>query len=183
MAASTKADFYVATDGDDAWSGKPPGPNAGKTDGPFASLVRARDAVRKLIAGGARDVTVLIRGGTYRLTETVVFSLADSAGDRHTITYAAFPGEKPILTSGSPVRGWRKVETAPDGLPKCAQSNVWVADVSKHSAMKPEPDGHSPRFFTLFKGDRELPRARGRGFSPTNSTPRQAMNGGHSAKP
>ena len=40
--------FFVATDGDDAWSGAVPEPNAGRTDGPFATLTRARDAVREL---------------------------------------------------------------------------------------------------------------------------------------
>ena len=45
---SKQADFYVATDGNDGWSGKLESPNADKTDGPFATLARARDAVREL---------------------------------------------------------------------------------------------------------------------------------------
>ena len=43
-----KADLYVSTDGSDDWSGSLPEPNAKGTDGPCASLKRARDAVRKL---------------------------------------------------------------------------------------------------------------------------------------
>ena len=43
-----QATFLVATDGNDEWSGKLPEPNAGRTDGPFATLRRARDAVREL---------------------------------------------------------------------------------------------------------------------------------------
>ena len=42
--------FYVATNGNDAWSGKLPAPNDAKTDGPFATITKARDAVRQLKA-------------------------------------------------------------------------------------------------------------------------------------
>ena len=60
---SSKADFFVATNGDDDWSGGLPDPNEAGTDGPFATLHRARDAVRELKQEGARnDIVVLIRG-------------------------------------------------------------------------------------------------------------------------
>ena len=42
-----QADFYVASDGDDGWSGTRPEPDATHADGPFATLTRARDAVRR----------------------------------------------------------------------------------------------------------------------------------------
>ena len=38
--------LYVAPDGNDAWSGRLARPNAGRTDGPLASLQGARDAIR-----------------------------------------------------------------------------------------------------------------------------------------
>ena len=38
--------LYVSVQGNDAWSGRLPEPNAAKTDGPFATLERARDAIR-----------------------------------------------------------------------------------------------------------------------------------------
>src|ERR1700745_2306125 len=72
--------FYVATNGNDAWSGTLPEPNAAGTDGPLESLVAARDLVRKL--GGpdsqTAPVTVLLRGGTYHLSKPVVFEPRDS---------------------------------------------------------------------------------------------------------
>lgn len=37
-----KADFYVATNGNDSWSGTLEAPNSDKTDGPFASIERAQ---------------------------------------------------------------------------------------------------------------------------------------------
>ena len=45
-AASHKADFYVSDNGSDEWSGTLASPAAGETDGPFATLARARDGQR-----------------------------------------------------------------------------------------------------------------------------------------
>ena len=50
------ADLYVAPEGNDAWSGTRAEPNDAGTDGPFATLRRARDAVRK--AKATEAVTV-----------------------------------------------------------------------------------------------------------------------------
>jgi hypothetical protein len=58
----SRADFHVATTGSDD--------NPGTADKPFATLARARDAVRRLRSGGPpkANVKVLVRGGTYVLT-------------------------------------------------------------------------------------------------------------------
>ena len=65
--------FHVAPNGQDAWSGKLAAPNSDGTDGPFATLVRARQAARKVIEGGLTEpLTVLVRGGKYFLEETFV---------------------------------------------------------------------------------------------------------------
>jgi hypothetical protein len=52
--------MYVSTEGNDTWSGKLAQPNAQRSDGPFATLAAARDAIRKLKAQGPlmRPVTV-----------------------------------------------------------------------------------------------------------------------------
>jgi len=108
-AQTAEADlFYVAPDGSDAWTGRLPAPNGSRSDGPFASLVAARNAVRKLVAAGlARDVTVLIRGGTYYVPEGIVFGPEDSGTERHGIAYAAWPGEVPAFVGGVPITGWK----------------------------------------------------------------------------
>ena len=46
--SNSKADFFVSPTGNDLWSGTLAVPNAGKTDGPFATLERAQKAVRAL---------------------------------------------------------------------------------------------------------------------------------------
>ena len=66
------AEFYVSPSGNDA--------NPGSKDRPLATLARARDLVRKFRKAHAdEDVTVWIGGGTYRLTETLTFTLEDSS--------------------------------------------------------------------------------------------------------
>src|SRR5580704_7471868 len=79
-ADTNSADFYVATNGRDDWSGRLAAPNADLTDGPFATLTRARNAVRKLKqVSDKKHFVVGIRGGSYLLRETLVFSLEDAA--------------------------------------------------------------------------------------------------------
>jgi hypothetical protein len=102
--------FYVATGGNDAWSGTVPDPNAKKTDGPFATPARARDAVRALKAAGqlVRPVTVYLRGGTYFLNEPLVLTPDDSGAEAAPITWKAYRNEKPVLSGGVRVTGFKK---------------------------------------------------------------------------
>lgn len=105
--ANTQADFFVATNGNDTWSGTMAQPNAGGTDGPFASLAQAREAVHGLKAAGHnKPVTVLIREGTYFLNEPLLFTPEDSGSEAMPIIYAAYPKEKPILSAGRKVVNW-----------------------------------------------------------------------------
>ncbi len=113
--ASGQADFYVATNGNDAWSGRLAAPNRARTDGPFATLGRARDAVReaRVLAAAPRPYTVLIRGGTYALSRPIVFGPEDSGAEGAPITYAAYPKEKPVFSGGQVITGWRKDRGTP----------------------------------------------------------------------
>ncbi|MEO5802991.1 MAG: right-handed parallel beta-helix repeat-containing protein, partial [Verrucomicrobiota bacterium] len=131
-------DLFVSPLGNDA--------NPGTKSKPFASLQRARDVVREQKQTKPnRDYTVFLRGGTYRLSEPVIFSLPDSASAGHTITYTAYEKEKPVFSSGLPIDGWRK------------EGKFWVADL---------PQNLNP-FRTLYDSTGRLPRARGKAFSPT----------------
>jgi hypothetical protein len=97
------AERYVSPDGDDAWSGTLPEPNAGRTDGPFATLARARDAVRQARAEGGLtgEATVEVREGAYCLPETLRLGPEDSG-----TTFRAYPGEHPTLIGGRAVSGF-----------------------------------------------------------------------------
>ncbi len=102
--------LYVATDGNDAWSGTLEAPNAARDDGPLAGLAGARDAIRRMRAQGPLPgpVTVLIRGGRYFIEETIQFAPEDSGTKAAPITYAAYPGETPELIGGRVVTGLQK---------------------------------------------------------------------------
>jgi len=98
----TAADFYVSPSGNDNWSGKLAEPNALKTDGPFATIGRAKLAVRNLKQeiyqpkkaavdkrfigtphpfGSGRDILILIREGIYSLDSSLEFAPVDG-GER-----------------------------------------------------------------------------------------------------
>ncbi len=107
--------FHVATDGNDAWSGTLPAPNAAKSDGPFATIVRARDAVRKLtqedrLAQGG--VTILLHDGTYTIDRTLEFTAEDSGTKEAPIVYTATKGESVRLLGGRLVTDWKSVTDA-----------------------------------------------------------------------
>ena len=154
------ADFFVATDGHDDWSGRLPAPNLGKTDGPFATLGRARDAVRQVQERRPpKDIVVIVREGLYSLSETVEFGLEDSGEGDSTVTYEAYPGEKPVFSSAVEIGGWKRLASLPPGLPEAARGKVWMADV-------PQVNGSQWQFFTLYDAEGRLPRARSAGFVP-----------------
>src|SRR5579871_6563069 len=77
LAAPPQADFYVAPEGNDAWSGLLAAPNARQNDGPFASLQRAQMAVRQLRKrqpDRRTPIRVLLRGGTYSIPQPEAFT-------------------------------------------------------------------------------------------------------------
>ena len=147
--------IFVSPDGNDS--------NPGTKEKPFATITAARDAVRSLIAKGLKnDVVVYLRGGSYRISDTVVFSLADSAPEGKSITYAAFGDEEPIITSGQKITGWKKLKKNPAALAASARGKVYVADVAKTK-------GGKWSFKTLYSGEEMLARARSKGFEPTET--------------
>jgi hypothetical protein len=126
--------FYVARDGDDAWSGMLKAPDAGKSDGPFATLHRAQTAIRqlkkenRLVEGGA---AVMVRGGTYGMDRTLEFTGEDSGTKDAPISYRAAPGESVRLLAGKLITDWQPVTDAYvlDKLDESARGQVKQADL------------------------------------------------------
>jgi hypothetical protein len=123
-----EAEYYVAPGGDDR------GP--GTFERPFATLERARDAARARRTG--KPVTVCVRGGTYILEKPLLFGPEDSGTAEAPVVFAAYPGEKPVLSGGIRLSGWRRGEV--HGRP------AWTAE--------------SPETRQLFVRGRRRPRAR-----------------------
>lgn len=96
--SSTKT-FYVASNGNDQWTGGLPTPDLSGKDGPLATLQKARNAIRELRKSGSQDAfTVLVRDGVYYLNETFILRPEDSGTESHPLVFRAFENEHPILS-------------------------------------------------------------------------------------
>lgn len=126
--------LFVSTGGNDQWSGRLAEPNGDKTDGPFASVQRARDEIRDmkssrgLPTGG---VTVVVRGGWYFFEKPFELTAEDSGTADAPVVYAAFPGEEVRWVGGKVVSGFAPVK---DGeilkrFEEEARPNVLQADL------------------------------------------------------
>lgn len=133
---AVQANFVVAANGSDE--------NLGTIEKPFATLARARNAVRQLKASGRwnGDVTIHFRGGNYVLKEPVVFGPEDSGTPEQRIVYAAYPGEQPVMSGGREITGW-----------KAGEGKRRIADI-------PTAQGGAWRFTQLFVNGKRQTRAR-----------------------
>jgi len=124
--------YHVAPRGDDLWSGKIA--EVDGTDGPFATLERARDAIRALKAerglppGG---VTVRIAGGTYLRRKPFELDAADSGSPTSPIVYRSVDGERPRFVGGEIMRRFDPIadESIRDRLDPAARDAVVAADL------------------------------------------------------
>lgn len=108
--------LYLATNGNDRWSGRLAAPNAAKTDGPLASMAEVAKRLQALVAGRIfhpdqypvtelpkGPITVWIRGGIYPFEKPVVL------GPDHSwpVTFKAFGREKPVFSGARRVTEWQ----------------------------------------------------------------------------
>ena len=99
-------DLFVSTQGNDRWSGRLPEPNADKTDGPFATLVSgtrrgAGDEAGRRPARPAHGV------GARRALPDRMRRSSSAPDDSAPVTYAAYPGEQPVIDGGRRITGWQ----------------------------------------------------------------------------
>jgi hypothetical protein len=109
LAGAEPLSLYVATNGSDAWSGRLAAPAADQKDGPFATLERARDEIRRLKQGAglpAGGVTVALRGGTTFRGEVLAFGEADSGTAAAPIVYTAYGNEEVTLSAAKAIGGF-----------------------------------------------------------------------------
>lgn len=100
------ADFHVAPQGNDA--------DPGTSAKPFATVARARDAVREKIAGGMQaDVVVEIAPGRYYHVEPVRFDERDGGRGGHAVVYRGASKEGVKLYGGLAAMSWEKFK---DGI-------------------------------------------------------------------
>lgn len=101
--------FFVATNGNDQWSGKIPSAGSKGGEGPFATLGRALQAVREN-REGAEGSTIFVEAGTYRLTSPLTFGPEHSGRDKaHPTLVTAYNGQRAVLSGGVRIDGWRRI--------------------------------------------------------------------------
>jgi hypothetical protein len=132
-AEAVEPDLYVATNGNDAWSGRLAAVNADKSDGPLATVQGARDKLRawRKAGGAVQPRVVQVQGGTYELAQALEFSAEDSGTAAAPVVYRAEPGAAVRLTGGRVVSGWRAVSD-PAALARLSEevrAQVQVADL------------------------------------------------------
>ena len=99
--------IYVSPRGDDAHSGT--------AAHPVRTLERAL-----LLSRSARERRIVLRGGTYRLTQPLRLSTGDSGTAGHDLVFIAAPGERPILSGAVRIEQWRLVDPT---------RHIWSASV------------------------------------------------------
>ncbi len=82
----------------------------GSYEKPFATIVQARDCVRKLKVDAQFNspIHILLADGIYNLNETIVFDENDSGTKENPISYEAQSNAKPILSGGKVITGFKK---------------------------------------------------------------------------
>ncbi len=106
-AAAAPLALYVSPEGNDNWTGR--SAEARAPDGPFATLSRAQQEVRRLKAAGrlAAGATVNVLPGTYYLSETFKLGAEDSGTPEGPIVYRGLGAQKPVLCGGKVISDFR----------------------------------------------------------------------------
>ena len=143
--AARAATFYVAPGGADA--------NPGTEARPFATLTRARDAIRELkkAAPLSEAVTVYLRGGAYELPQGIKFETRDGGSAAAPITYRAYPNETPILYGGRAITGFKpwkgeilRADLGAQGFKGVRFGQLIFAGKRQHLARYPNFDPQNP---------------------------------------
>jgi hypothetical protein len=150
--------FYVAKNGNDAWSGKLPEPNAKKTNGPFATLERARSAVRTVTSPGAHP-SVRIKGGMYGLTRSLVLDSADSGSRQHPIIWGAFERDTVRFVGGIAIGKFTRVreQTVLERMSPRYRDSILVTNLLEQGISD---FGTPPHRMSLFFRGARMPVAR-----------------------
>ncbi len=85
------ADYYVSVDGSDE--------NDGSFEKPFATIEKARDAVRALDKTDKNGITVAVKAGEYRV-DSLTFAAEDSGTEKCPVAYRAYGDGEVVINGG-----------------------------------------------------------------------------------
>ena len=158
--AHNPVSFHVSPNGSDN--------DPGTDSRPFASLIKARAAVRKAHAeGNSGPVTVWVHGGLYLLNQTFALTGEDSGTADNPVIYRAVAGETPRIFGGARVASsdFRPVSdaTVVANLAPEARGHVVQAKLSAAAGMTrayPDLFRGNGGLFRLLMDDRVMPLSR-----------------------
>ncbi len=133
------ADLYVSPEGKDTWSGKRAAPDKKGTDGPFATITRARDEIRKLRMDHrlpSRPFVVEVEAGRYEITSPIELTSEDAGTAKAPVMYQAAKGAEVRVSGGRKLVSFEPVtdatvmqRLAPEARGKVFQANLHSAGI------------------------------------------------------
>ncbi|WP_158265509.1 right-handed parallel beta-helix repeat-containing protein [Blastopirellula marina] len=131
--SSSAADWYVSPTGSDQ--------AAGSQEAPFATITRARDAIRA--ATKDQPHTVWVADGRYVLSEPFILIGQDSGTQQHPIVYRAMEGATPVFSGGTVLAPWKQegelwTTTLPETLRDPMPEQLIVGESSATLAREPD---------------------------------------------
>ncbi len=182
LASAPMAEYYVATSGNDS--------NPGNVTHPFLTIGRAQQAVRANTSAMTGDIIINLRGGSYRIPNTLVFNHVDGGNELYNVTYKAYNDEVPVIDGGDviPSASWiphdGNIWRAYVGTGDFRQLYVRMATGSNHNTPTPnDPDtleypyAGAPTSLSVMtpaydgSGKWERRAIRARGVPPENALP------------
>jgi hypothetical protein len=137
--AQSAGAYFVSPWGNDDWSGRRPDVAADHDDGPFATIERARDAIRadRAQQPAIKFAAIYLRGGRYELKQPLVLTAQDAG-----IAISAFHNEQPEISGSRSVqaaldRGSGRFEAV---LPADPGRDLFIGGVRQALAFKPSAD-------------------------------------------
>ncbi|MBS1633839.1 MAG: right-handed parallel beta-helix repeat-containing protein, partial [Bacteroidetes bacterium] len=134
--AQKTINFYVASGGNDTWSGKLPVANK-SNDGPFRTLERANEEISKMTDAGklsGMKVQVIIRKGTYEISETLKLAKVGNENQPASVVWKNYGQEKVELAGGKELRGFSllKDESYLEHIDKKYRQNIYEVDLKEN---------------------------------------------------
>lgn len=164
--------FYVSGEGNDNWSGRNSKPNWNETDGPFASLDKARQKIRELKRAGEfpKDgIIVNIKGGIYSIFDTFLLEKEDSGNVDAPVVYQSYEREEVTIVGGLSITGFTEA-ASPEMLEhldrqsrgKIYYTNLTSQGITDFGEIKNRGFGRKiePAALELFFNDKKMTLAR-----------------------
>jgi hypothetical protein len=131
--------------------------NPGTKDRPIADIAfalrKARELRRTIDPSIEKGISIIMRGGFYVLNEPVVIRPEDAGTASSPTIITAAAGERPVISGGKIISGWKISTGNIPGLPAAAKGKVWVTNA-------PLNGDETIDFRQLYVNDRKALRSR-----------------------